>query len=83
MSDASPAGLMLPPKQIRSRFLVYHSKIKSSKVFVKDVTPIDTNAILIFGGQAFVTSWCMRVCNSRNFNKRKIKDGPLQAEDFG
>jgi hypothetical protein len=38
--------------QLASKFWVFHERIKTTRVFVRDATPISCHALLLFGGRA-------------------------------
>eukprot|EP00124_Ichthyophonus_hoferi_P003819 Ihof_evm1s359 gene=Ihof_evmTU1s359 len=49
-----PASINFTTKRFEDGFLVYHSKVKTSKIFVRDTTMVGPYALLLFGGEVGV-----------------------------
>lgn len=41
----------VPASKLGSRYVFYHEKVKTSAVFVRDCTPVEPYALLLFGGR--------------------------------
>ena len=60
--------------QLASKFWVFHERVKTTRVFVRDATPVSCHALLFFGGRA-LTADAERNGSSGSSNKSKSKGG--------
>ena len=52
--DLHPSSVLYGRSSLPERFLVYHEKVKTSAVFVRDATAVGPGSLLLFGGEVTV-----------------------------
>ena len=46
-----PCSVIWKEKALESRYLIYHEMVKTTKIYVRDATPVSPLMLLLFGGK--------------------------------